>query len=51
MGCHKTQILAENTSRSALQDLRIKPAARKSVKFPSSPWRSSELRLLVLKLG
>lgn len=48
---HKTQILAENTSRSALQGLRRKPAAQKNVKFTSSPWCSLELWPLALKLG
>jgi hypothetical protein len=51
MANRKTQMPAENTSRSALQGSHTKLAARKSVKFTSSPWRSWSSWSFVLKLG
>ena len=51
MESHKTQILPENTSRSALQGSHRKPAAQKSVKSTSSLSRSSWLCPLALRLG
>jgi hypothetical protein len=51
MESRKTQMAAENTSRSALQGSHTRLAAPKSVKFTSSPWRSLSLWSFVLKLG
>ena len=51
MESHKTQILAGNISRSALQGSHRKPAAQKIVKFTSSQWRPFWLCPLALRLG